>query len=98
MSADVVKDERMANIMPMNKNKKKLAGKIVAACAAIAIIFGGAAFFAGNALTESKITIDVNPSVEIITGKSDKLKRLSPSMRTEKLSLTEWILKTPTLI
>ena len=78
MSADVVKDERMANIMPMNKNKKKLAGKIVAACAAIAIIFGGAAFFAGNALTESKITIDVNPSVEIITGKSDKVKKVEP--------------------
>lgn len=78
MSADVVKDERMANIMPMNRNKKKLAGKIVAACAAIAIIFGGAAFFAGNALTESKITIDVNPSVEIITGKSDKVKKVEP--------------------
>lgn len=78
MSADVVKDERMANIMPMNKNKKKLAGKIVAACAALAIIFGGAAFFAGNALTESKITIDVNPSVEIITGKSDKVKKVEP--------------------
>lgn len=78
MSADVVKDERMANIMPMNKNKKKLAGKIVAVCAAIAIIFGGAAFFAGNALTESKITIDVNPSVEIITGKSDKVKKVEP--------------------
>ena len=25
-SAEVVKDERMANIMPMNKNMKKLAG------------------------------------------------------------------------
>lgn len=79
MSADVVKDERMANIMPMKKNnKKKLAGKIIAACAVVAIMFGGAAFFAGNALTESKITIDVNPSVEIITGKSDKVKKVEP--------------------
>ena len=78
MSADVVKDERMANIMPMNSNKKKLAGKIIAACAAIAIVFSGAAFFAGNARPESKITIDVNPSVEIITGKTDRVKDVKP--------------------
>lgn len=78
MSADVVKDERMANIMPMNSNKKKLAGKIIAACAAIAIVFSGAAFFAGNAKPESKITIDVNPSVEIITGKTDRVKDVKP--------------------
>lgn len=79
MSADVVKDERMANIMPSkNNNKKKFAGKIIAACAAVAIMFGGAAYFAGNALTESKITIDINPSVEIITGKSDKVKKVEP--------------------
>ena len=78
MSADVVKDERMANIMPMNKNKKNLAGKIIAVCAAVAIMFGGAAYFAGNAVTESTITIDVNPSVEILTGKSDTVKEVNP--------------------
>lgn len=78
MSADVVKDERMANIMPMNSNKKKLAGKIIAACAAIAIVFSGAAFFLGNARPESRITIDVNPSVEIITGKTDRVKDVKP--------------------
>lgn len=78
MSADVVKDERMANTMPKNNNKKKFAGKIIAACAAIAIMLGGAAYFAGDGLTESTITIDVNPSVEIITGKSDKVKKVEP--------------------
>lgn len=78
MSADVVKDERMANIMPMNNKKKKLAGKIIAACAALAIVVSGAAFFAGNARPESKVTIDVNPSVEIITGKTDKVKDVRP--------------------
>ena len=71
MSADVVKDERMANIMPMNSNKKKLAGKIIAACATIAIVFSGAR-------PESRITIDVNPSVEIITGKTDRVKDVKP--------------------
>ncbi len=71
----VPKPERTVINMTSNNTKKsvKWIGVAVAACLVIAIGIFGAGYYSNNFATDSVVDIDVNPSIEIVTNKNDKV-------------------------
>ena len=86
--ASVIPEERLDRNMEGKKKTKILGGSLVAACLALVVVFG-ALRTQGNSL----IVIDVNPSVELVTNQSDKVKRVEALNQDGEIILDNMNLK-----
>lgn len=66
--------ERTEIKMATKKGKvRKILTTAIAACLVVAAVAGGTYYYSDNIAADSTISIDVNPSVELITNKKDKI-------------------------
>ncbi len=87
-SATVIPEERLDRNMERKKKITILGGSLVAACLAIVVMFG-----ALRATGNSLIVIDVNPSVELVTNQSEKVKRVEALNQDGEIILDNMDLK-----
>ncbi len=86
--ASVIPEERLDRNMESKKKTKILGGSLVAACLALVVVFG-----ALRTQDNSLIVIDVNPSVELVTNQSDKVKRVEALNQDGEIILDDMDLK-----